>query len=111
MPIEKSLDPGKCCHKALRECRIRRLSDNDQECNRVALNRGQLVRCVSDALVVRDGNAPVSAAILEPLLVRTIVREEITVSFDDQSRVTQPFREPLPQIAIGEIDAAQAARS
>lgn len=71
----------------------------------------QLVRGVSDAAVVRDGDPPVPANSFEPHFVATVLREMIAVSFYHQTGFTKDLGELLSEITIREEDTAHAARS
>jgi len=57
----------------------------------------------------RDPAPP--ADLRKPFLVGRIVDKMIGVPFNRQPGVLQDVREPSPEIAIREIDKAQAARS
>ena len=51
------------------------------------------------------------AAVFQPLLVRAIRRKEIVMAFDRQSGGGENFGKAFTQIAVCEVDPAQAARS
>ncbi len=74
-------------------------------------DRFALVEFVPDALIVGDRDALVGAAVFQPLFVRTARRKQIAMPFDFQPCYDKNGRELLPEIAVGEINAAQAARS
>lgn len=74
-------------------------------------NRSQLVGLVTDPLVMRDRDAAVLPDVLEPLLVGAVVREAIEVPFDGQSGGREDVGKAVAEIAVGEEDKPQAARS
>ena len=71
----------------------------------------QLIRFVADAAIVRERNPAAFADYLQPGGVRRIMREVIGMPLDRQPCRPENFGKALSQIAIGEIDKAQAARS
>ena len=60
--------------------------------------------------VVSDGNAIFRATVFQPLLVRSVRLEQIVVSFYGDSGARKDIGKLLPEIAISEINQAQAAR-
>ena len=78
---------------------------------RGTLNFGsELVRDVPDSTVVRDRDPSVPAAMLEPLLVTAVRREQVNVAFDGQSGLGEDGRKLLAEISIGEVGPSHAAR-
>ncbi len=51
------------------------------------------------------------ADLRQPVLVGTVGREVIAVSLDGKPRALQDLRKGVAEVAIGEEDACQAARS
>ena len=83
--------------------------DNDQR--HLELHyRSELVRDVPDSTVVRDRDPSVPAAMLEPLLVTAVRREQVNVAFDGQSGLGEDGRKLLAEISIGEVGPSHAAR-
>lgn len=66
---------------------------------------------ITNTAVMGERDPAPPADLRKPFLVRRIVDKMIGVPFDRQPGVLQDFREPSPEIAIREIDKAQAARS
>ena len=110
-----------CSHKPLNSLnridevrgKVRKTSitDYDQERYGVPHDRSQLVRCVADAKVVRDRDPLILSAVLQPLLIRSVRREQITMTFHGETSRREDRWKLLPEIAIGEEDPAHAARS
>ena len=86
------------------------LPDHDEERNAEALHRGQLVRQIANSTVVRNRDSAVHSAVLEPLLIAAIGGKEVSVSLDRYSGLSEDSRKLLPEVAIGEVDPAHAAR-
>ena len=72
---------------------------------------GKFVRRVADSLIVAEGDASVPAAVFKPLLVRSIWREKVVVPLDRKAGGREDIGKAFAQVAVGEIDADQAARS
>ena len=70
-----------------------------------------LIRLVANTAVVGEGDPAALADLLQPRFVRRVVREMTRVPLDGQAAVLQNLRESLTEVAVGEIDKAQAARS
>lgn len=87
------------------------MADDDQQRDTIADDGGKLVGRVANSLVMSNGNSPVPSAVLQPLIVGTIGRKQISVAFHRQSGLGEDLRKLLAEVAIGEIGAAHAARS
>lgn len=111
MPFQKSFDPRKGRHEGPSELRNWRMAHNDQQGNAMVDHRLQLVWGIADAMVVGERDPASPAYLRKPLLVGRTVDKVIGVPFNRQPGVPQDVGEPSPQIAIREIDKAQAARS
>jgi len=74
-------------------------------------NGAELVRLVSDPTIVGDRDPAVLPDVLEPRLIGAVGWEEIVVPLDGQSGVDEDLWKALAEIAVGEKDKAQAARS
>jgi len=74
-------------------------------------HRLALVWGITDTAVVGERNPAPLADLRKPFLVGRIVDKMIGVLFNRQPGVLQDVREASPEIAIREIDKAQAARS
>ena len=61
----------------------RDVTDNDEQAHVVLDDGGKLVGCISNALVVRDRNATIRPAVLQPFFVRTVRLEEIVVALNN----------------------------
>lgn len=79
MLIEKGLDPGQSSDEGIRKLGKRHVAYHDQKADTVLEDRLALVDLVADALIMSDRDAAIAAAILEPLLVRTIRRKQVMV--------------------------------
>lgn len=73
--------------------------------------RGQLIRLVSNASVVRYGDPPFAGRQLEPFFIARVWSEVVGVTFDTQARISEDAWELQTQVAIREEDNTQAARS
>jgi hypothetical protein len=71
----------------------------------------QFVGHVPDACVVRNSDAVMRTAVLQPLLIGPFLFEQVTMAFHGNARVGQDAGELLSQVAVGEVDAAHAARA
>ena len=91
--------------------RVSRFPHDNQQSNAVLLDGGEFVRRVTDALVVRDGDAAVATAVFEPLLVRAIRRKQIVVSLYPQASIGENLGKAFTKVAVGKLDVTQAARS
>jgi hypothetical protein len=61
--------------------------------------------------VVGERDPAALADRLQPHFIRRLFSEMVGVAFDRQAGGTEHLREAFAEIAIGEIDKAQAARS
>ena len=93
MPVEKLLDPWQRVDEVLREVGKWDFADHDEQRHMVLDDGGELVWRVADAFVVGDCDAPVAAAVFEPLLVGTVLREEVVVTLDGQAGGREDFWE------------------
>jgi hypothetical protein len=71
----------------------------------------ELVRLVADAPVMRNGNPAAARDTSQPLVVRTVRREVVGVSFYVKAGVAKDGWELQAEIAVSEEDNTQAARS
>jgi hypothetical protein len=97
--------------KRSREVWQRSLADDYQEPDPVADHRREFVRLVADAGVVGEGDPFAPTDLRQPVFVRTLGREVILVSLDTEGRALQDLREDGAEVAIGEENKRQAARS
>mgnify|MGYP003514772177 CR=1 FL=1 len=74
-------------------------------------DRLTLIELVADALVVGDRDAALGSAVFQPLLVGTDLWKQIVMPLDVQAGTGENGGKLFPEVAVGEIDAAQAARS
>lgn len=70
-----------------------------------------LVRFVSNSTIMSGRDPAALAHRFKPGLIRRIRREMICVPFDGETARSENFGEAFPEVAIGEVDEAQAARS
>lgn len=61
----------------------RDVTDNDEQAHVVRNDSGKLIGRIADALVVRDGNATLRPAVLQPFFVRAVRLEEIVMAFNN----------------------------
>lgn len=108
---EERLDARQGHDERSREIREGRLADDDQQCHAVPDDGRQLIGLVADAGVVSDRDPAVSTNCFEPLFIRGGGPEVIAVSFDPQPGCAQDLGKPFAEVAVGEEDMAQAARS
>lgn len=108
---QECLDPRHRRNEALRQLFVRCLTDEDEQTNSVLFDGRQLVGLVANATIVRDGRPLLSANALEPFFVGCSRREVINMPLDVQAGRTKDIWKLVAEIAIGEEDAAQAARS
>ncbi len=66
---------------------------------------------VSYATVMADRDATFGTAIFQPLHIGPVRREQVMMPLYFLAGIGEHGRESLPEITVGEIDAAQAARS
>lgn len=72
---------------------------------------GKLVRLVANPSIMRDCYPAARADYLQPFFIPVIRREVISVTLDGQSGSCEDGGKSSTQIAIGEENASQAARS
>jgi hypothetical protein len=111
MPAEEIFDDWQTGHEGASEVGKRRLADDHQQGDAVLHDGIEFVRLVADAAVVRERDLAALSDFLQPGLVGRIVGKVISVPLDRQTAGFQNLRESFAEIAIGEIDKAQAARS
>lgn len=74
-------------------------------------DRGKFVRLVPDAAVMTERNPATSCSLTQPYIVRAIVREVVDMPLDSQPRAAKNLRELQAEVAVGEENNTQAARS
>ena len=111
MAAEETFDHGQAGHEGTGEVGKRRLADDHQQSNTVLNDGAEFIRFVTDAAIVGERDPAALSDFLQPCLVGPIVGNMIGVPFDLESAGFQNLRESFAEIAIGEIDKAQAARS
>ncbi len=110
-PAKKILYRRPAVHEVIRKVRKRNLAHDDEQRDAVLHDGAEFIRLVTDAPVMGERDPAPFPDLLQPRLVRRVVREVIGVPLDRQAAGFQNFRESFSEIAIGEIDKAQAARS
>lgn len=74
-------------------------------------DRGKFVRLVPDAAVMTERHPATSCGLSQPHVVRTVVREMVNVPLDGQTAAAKNLRELQAEVAVGEENNTQAARS
>ena len=87
------------------------MADHNQEGNAVLDDRREFVGFVTDTAVVGDGHPTALANVLQPDCIGAIGREVIRMPLYVQSGGGQDFRKAFSEVAVGEENAAHAARS
>lgn len=100
-----------CRDERPRQIWIGYLSDDDQQRQVVLVDGRELVRLVTDAPVMRQGDPAAAANIPQPFVVRAIRREMIGVSLYAKSGAAEDGWELQAEVAIGKEDNTQATRS
>ncbi len=111
MAIKETFDDRKGGNESARQIGKWRLAYDDQQSHAVLHDGIQLVRFVADTAVVSKGDPATLTDNLQPRIVGRLFIEMIRVALDGQASRSKNLRKALAQIAIGEIDKAQAARS
>jgi hypothetical protein len=109
--IEKHKNPFPRRHERMGEIRIPHISDHNQQRHPMLHDRRQFIGLVADASVMCDRDPATLADLFQPGLIGTVRREVVRMSFDMQTSGGQDFWKTLSEVAIGEEDAAHAARS
>lgn len=109
MLLQERVDQMVSCNEVSGQLGERHSSDHEHR-NAMVLDGSTFVRLVANALVVRDDDPAVATCDFEPLDVRRVRPEVISMAFDAQPAAAQDLRELLSQIPVGEEDARQAAR-
>ena len=94
-----------------RELGIRGSARHHEEPHIVPLDRGPLVRFVSDSGVVGQGDPAPFSNRVQPLFVRAVWIEVVSMSLDRETGVLQDLAELQAEISVREVDDTQAARS
>jgi len=74
-------------------------------------HRGQLVRLVANSPIVGQRYPPARADHGEPVFIAGVGREVVAVPLDRETRASQDVGESGAEIAVGEENNLQAARS
>lgn len=109
--LEKRGDLRRGGDEVARKLGVRGLSHNHQKRNPVTNDGVELIGFVADATVVGHRNPAVFADGLQPFLVGAIGRKVVAMPLDRKSALYEDVGEGVSEIAIGEKDQAQAARS
>lgn len=111
MAAEKRLDCRNCVQHAPGKLGQGSLANDHQQCDTVPDDRGLFVRLVADATIMTECNPLVSSDLFQPVLIGTVRRKEVGMPAHVQPACAEDIGKLLAQIAVGEIDPAQAARS
>lgn len=111
MRVEERLDSRSCPHEVGSKFRDRGMANHDEQCDLMANDCSELVGGIANPFVMADRDAAVLAAVLQPLFVGTIRREEVVMPLDSQSRGRENPGKPLAEIPVSEVVPGQAARS
>ena len=98
-------------YEVFRELRMRCMSNDNQHGDAMANHGSEFVGLVANASVVRDNHPAALTYRLQPDFVGTVVGKMIAVSLDRRTGGGKNLRKALPEVAVGEKDRAQAARS
>lgn len=82
-----------------------------QQRDPVPHHRLQLVRLVANATVMGESDPAPRPDRREPLVVGRVMYEVIPMLLDGQAGRPEDVRETVAEVAIGEVDERQAARS
>jgi hypothetical protein len=108
---QKRLDSGHRCHERASKVGKGRGPDDHQQCYAMADNSVAFVRLVANASVAGERDPTPPADFLQPDFVGCIRRKVIGVTLYRKAAGSENLGKLLTEIAIGEIDNAQAARS
>ena len=86
------------------------MADDYKQAHFVLHDRGKLVWRVANPLVMCDRHSIFRAAVFQPLLIGSIRLEELVMSFYGDTCARKDCGKLLPEIAISEVNQAQAAR-
>lgn len=111
VPFQKTENAVFRCGEGVCELRVGRVADHDKQRDTALDDRREFIGFVADAAVVGDGYPTALADFFQPGRIRAIVREVIRMAFDMQTRSGQDFRKAFSEVAVGEENAAHAARS
>jgi len=108
---KEALDMRQGYHKGSRKVWKRCFPDNHQQGDAVPHDRVALSWFVSNTAVVSECYPTALTNLCEPNFVGCIMSKVIGVPLDHQAACHQNCPKLLSQVAVGEIDAGQAARS
>lgn len=108
---EKCRNPWQGGYEVLRELCMGRMPDDDQHGHAVVDHGSEFVGLVANAGVMCNHNPAALTDGLQPGFVRTVVCKMVAVPLDHHTCGGKDVRKALPEIAVGEKDRAQAARS
>ncbi len=93
------------------ELKKRHFADDDKQRYPMSNDRGELVRFISDALIVAYGNPPAAPDGAQPIRIVATGQEMVAVPFDLQSRRGENVRKERSEVTVREENKVQAARS
>jgi len=108
---QEVLDAWQAGHERAGKLRKGRRADDHQQGNAVSHDSVALVSLIADAMIMGERDPATLANRLQPLFVGRVRRKVICVPLDRQTGRRENLGKALTEIAIGEIDKAQAARS
>ncbi len=111
MSPEKMLDASRSCDKCAREFGERRPAHNYQQPDTMLHDRVAFVRLIANMAIMSQRDPTTPADFPQPHFVGCVRWKMIEMLLDDEPSRPENIRETLTQIAVGEIDKAQAARS
>jgi len=109
--IEESENALVCRGECAGQCWIWSIPDHDEQGDAMFHHRIQFIRFVPNSAVVGDSHPAPLTNLFQPNFVGTVVLKMVGMSFDVETSSAQNFRKALSEVAIGEKDAAHAARS
>lgn len=111
MAIEEMLDTRQAADERVRQFGEGRGADNDQQSDAVPNDSSALIGLVANAMIVGQRNPATLTHDLQPRLVGGVRRKVVVVQFYCKASGFENLGKAFAEIAIGEIDKAQAARS
>lgn len=109
--LEKGRDPRHRRDEVARKLGVLSLSNDDEERDAVPYHGGQLVGLVADAGIAAQRYPAALADGAQPFFVGAVGRKVIAVPFDREPTCREDVWEGVAEVAIGEENEAQAARS
>ena len=110
MQREERLDRLHGSHEASCQLGYGDAADDDEQSHLELHYCREFVGNVPNSTVMRYRDSSIPAAMLKPLFVAAIGREQVNVTFDAQTSLSEDGRKLLAEISIGEVGPSHAAR-